>query len=59
MLDQTILDLKNDLERISKLGPFQQTREIWPVVWKLWSALAEIAAELNALKTEGGSKNAS
>lgn len=42
-----LADLKNDLERISRMGPFQQAQQIWPVVWKLYALLAVVVEQLN------------
>ena len=50
MMRKQLETIKLELERISKLGPLMQVREIWPIVWKLWAMMAVTVEEIEILK---------
>lgn len=45
-----LVTIKNDLERVSKLGPMQQIKEIWPIVWKLWALMAVMVEKIEEVE---------
>jgi hypothetical protein len=50
LMREKLEDLKYDLEQTSMLNPFQQVKELWPLIWKMWALLAELVTEAEKLK---------